>query len=132
MCALVNACSSRGVCRVGTRQGVFGHAFYGRVAVHRAASEPMLIESGGVSCGPWVAEPVAGGVGTGRPACVVYGFLSGMSLANDVDVLGPQAVDADAIDVWMDNYCRAKPLNQISTGARQLYRELAACVPRTK
>ena len=33
--------------------------------------------------------------------------------------------DADAISAWVDNYCRANPLNQIKDAADSLVDELA-------
>lgn len=33
-------------------------------------------------------------------------------------------VDNDAIDAWMDNFCRANPLKDIEDGAEQLVREI--------
>ena len=79
---------------------------------------------GFVSCGTWVDYKEKNNkVGIIAAERWLTGYLSGFSVAQDIDVL----VDADlkSLSLWMDNYCRANPLDSISDGGLALFLELA-------
>lgn len=74
-------------------------------------------------CGQWVK--------TARPSerAWLLGYLSGMNTVWDgegnkpADPLG-KLNSADQAYLWMDNYCKANPLKNVSTGAVDLFFEL--------
>jgi hypothetical protein len=75
---------------------------------------------GAQSCGTWVES-------YSPPMLVwVQGFLSHGAHARQGNILAD--VGHEAINVWIDNYCRAHPLDLISTAAFELELELAARV----
>jgi hypothetical protein len=92
------------------------------------ADAVTILGSGVYTCGKWVAERES----DGKPLLVkwgwVLGYLSGLASASQRDVLAP--VDADSIALWMDNYCRAHPLDHVEFAARTLFDELSARAKR--
>lgn len=79
---------------------------------------------GSLSCGRWVEVRTATRPpNTSYAEAWVIGFVSGFSLAKGQDVLSD--TDSASVFLWMDNYCRANPLNDVTTGAFQLFGELA-------
>jgi hypothetical protein len=95
-----------------------------------APARAYNVIGGGVdSCGTWTADRgayVPGGPATqGGQAALqdvqwVLGFLSGVSM---MGALTPKPVkpfnnvDADGVLAWIDNYCRARPLEMIVDAA---------------
>ena len=79
-------------------------------------------------CGEWVKQQNA------THKAWLLGFLTGLSAMDAADrAAAHQTVKHDALDhlnsadqafVWMDNYCRANPLQGVAKGATQLYIEL--------
>jgi hypothetical protein len=69
------------------------------------------------TCGTWTAERKSSTqwVPAGN---WVLGFMSGAASALDRDLL--DGLDSEAILGWMDNYCRAHPLDKIAVGATRL------------
>jgi hypothetical protein len=60
-----------------------------------------------------------------KPSSTAFGYVSSfntLSLTVDEDVF--QGTDIDGMFVWMDNYCRAHPLDLIQYGANALIDEL--------
>ena len=78
---------------------------------------------GGADCGTWVKQ------GSTADKAWVIGYLSALNAAWVIDGKRPydplgSLSSADQAFLWMDNYCRSKPLSQVSAGARQLFQEL--------
>ncbi|TSP13931.1 hypothetical protein [Cupriavidus campinensis] len=81
-------------------------------------------------CGQWIASP------TETKKAWLLGYLSGTNMWNDMQIqyrsggkdMGPDILgrvqSADQIYVWMDNYCRANPLRDVTDGAFILWTEL--------
>jgi hypothetical protein len=74
---------------------------------------------GKVSCGLWTVERTENRQGS---KIWLMGFLSGTVVATGKDVL--DGTDADSLNLWMDNYCKANPLKMVNDGAGVLYNEL--------
>jgi hypothetical protein len=74
---------------------------------------------GSTDCGQWTQKP-----SNPRKAWLL-GFMSGLNFANPSrsDALNKLS-SADQIIVWMDNYCKDNPLNDVAVGGRELYAEL--------
>ena len=106
----------------------------GVLLIAMAASLPVQAQTtfGDYDCGEWFKE-------TKRHAAKAWllGFLSGMNVAqpDQNDPLGirestpkkyplSKLKSADQAFLWMDNFCKASPLESVSTGAYQLFREL--------
>jgi hypothetical protein len=104
------------------------------------AHSGYVLDVGANSCGKWTeARRVHGTPAEGTYTSWIYGYLSaaaaslegearsavffGMNdktLIEKANILGPQSIDADAINAWMDNYCRAHPLETIADALRVL------------
>ena len=58
----------------------------------------------------------------------VAGFLTGYNIASatDPDFLGKSMPDKVAMYIWIDNYCRDKPLNIVAAAVMALKDELVA------
>lgn len=56
------------------------------------------------------------------------GILTGLAIGMNVDILAEP--DGDSIALWMDNYCRAHPLDKLSAGAVALALELRSSMPK--
>jgi hypothetical protein len=83
---------------------------------------------GAASCGVWTSDRQRGGALAGVLEAWVEGFISA---ANDVLATPGSGVsdlasstDDDGLFAWMDNYCAANPLKQVSSGADALVGEL--------
>lgn len=72
---------------------------------------------GASSCGKWVKDRNER-VFSPSQAWLV-GFLSGLAIGTDRDVVRVE-LDNDSIYLWMDNYCKANPLKDISDGGMNL------------
>jgi hypothetical protein len=80
--------------------------------------------AGDSSCGTWLANRKEGNWYTDGQW--VLGWLSA---AGYYDVRGDlRETDSDAVDAWLDKYCREHPLNTIKAAAASLVDEL----PKTK
>lgn len=91
----------------------------------------MVYGEGQKSCGSWVADTDARPSSNMRANDRVWvlGFVSGVGYRQtwDPPKLGElKATDSNALTVWMDNYCRAHPLDSIVKGASALVTELAS------
>lgn len=87
------------------------------------ADSPIYAMFGGYDCGQWFVP------GKRQYAAAwLVGFLSGQSLM--YYQLGPHSDpldelrSADQAYLWMDNWCRANPLEGIDKGGQALFREL--------
>ena len=93
------------------------------VAVLAPAEATMannVIGAGIDSCGRWTADrqPVRG-VSAAQDEQWVLGFLSAIGYATADGPL--DGVDAQAVLAWVDNYCRANPLDHIMDAAHAFY-----------
>lgn len=77
-----------------------------------------IVTFGQPDCGGWIKEP-----NNARKAWVL-GFVSGL---NSDDIF-KNALDkinsAEQIFLWMDNYCKANPLQRVGRGGQELMFEL--------
>lgn len=73
------------------------------------------------SCGAWAAEQAKSNSLYYQKWWLI-GFMSGLALGKDDDIL--EGTDPQSIYLWMDNYCKANPLNDITYGGVDLYYEL--------
>jgi hypothetical protein len=81
---------------------------------------------GYVDCGQWLSrnDKDLSSISTGS---WLAGFMTGLNASDakdgqDRDSL--QKVSADRIFLWMDNYCKANPLESVATGGFRLMFEL--------
>jgi hypothetical protein len=83
------------------------------------AQQATVTSIGDYDCGEWFTKK--------QPARTwLLGYLSGLAAGDSqakVDVLD-RLNSADQAYFWMDNYCKANPLKNISSGAIQLYFEV--------
>jgi hypothetical protein len=104
------------------------------------ARSAHVLEVGGDSCGKWIeARRARGTVTEVMHTSWVYGYLSAaaallegdargavflgknnQTLIEKADILNPKYIDANAINAWMDNYCRAHPSEIIADALRVL------------
>jgi hypothetical protein len=71
-----------------------------------------VMGAGRSSCGTWMADRAARGIGAMNDESWVAGYLSGAAVYNASNLLN--GVDGNAVWAWMDNYCRAHPLVSIN------------------
>lgn len=80
---------------------------------------------GGYTCGKWTKERAE------RDAfhmeTYVLGFVSGLNMSqNDATPDALRGTDADSIHAWVDNYCRANPLDKLQAASYAVYDQLLA------
>ena len=73
------------------------------------------------SCGDWIQERSKSDAIRGDEIWLV-GYMTGVAIGTGKDFIA--GTDALSIFIWMDNYCRANPLKDISRGGIELYFEL--------
>ena len=86
-----------------------------------AQEERAIIGPTSFSCGKWINTPKH----TSEYFQLRYwvlGYLSGINMESGADFL--RGRDADALTVWIDNYCRRNPLHAITQATTQLIEEL--------
>jgi hypothetical protein len=71
-----------------------------------------LLGLGTISCGTWTAWRREGRASL--PEQWILGFLSGVGYEGGGGDNPLNGVDADAVWAWMDNYCRANPLDRVA------------------
>ena len=72
------------------------------------------------SCGVWINDK--GTMQEPGHFSWLLGFLSGISIATDNDFL--RGTESESISLWVDNYCRANPLDTLSGAGQLLAAEL--------
>jgi len=88
-----------------------------------ARADFMTMGSGTGSCGSWTADRqpsgsgTAGGAGTFLKEQWVLGFLSGVGFVHERGDDPLRGMDVQGVLAWIDNYCRAHPIEPISTAA---------------
>lgn len=90
--------------------------------VAAAVSANAATSFGMVDCGVWVKAQ------SGQDRWWLGGYISGLNAAL-VTSGAPDPLDAISIQqlyLWVDNYCRANPLHNLSKAANTLYQELDA------
>jgi hypothetical protein len=90
-----------------------------------SASAQMVLGPGVVSCGTWTSERNEDRPTSRLTEAWVLGFVSAFT------VYGPQpsddiskGTDANSLMAWIDDYCRANPLKDVSEATVALIREL--------
>jgi hypothetical protein len=73
------------------------------------------------SCGEWLEERAASH-GNQAYEGWILGFLTGTNAFSDEDFL--EQTDSRSVWAWVDNYCRAQPLDSLATAALKLRYEL--------
>jgi hypothetical protein len=77
---------------------------------------------GVATCGEWIQERARQSILSTAYEFWLLGYLSGVSVALGVRFL--PSTNAASIEAWMDNYCRANPLDSVGEGADKLAKEL--------
>lgn len=76
-------------------------------------------------CGGWItsrAEPNQKAVAI-RNGSWLRGFISGLSVGRNIDYIKNHP-SGDSLDLWMDNYCKNHPLDNLNEGVAALAEEL--------
>lgn len=82
-----------------------------------------LATKGDRSCGDWVISKEQSNKGEYVINLTWFtGYMSGLAAGMNADVL--QGVDGNSIMVWVDNYCKANPLQYLSSAGIDLFLEL--------
>lgn len=115
-------------------------AFATLMMIAMPAHSGYVLDVGASSCGKWIeARKVRGTPAEVTHTSWVYGYLiaaaarlesdargavllgeNNQTLIEKADILSPKYIDANAINAWMDNYCRAHPLETIVDALRVL------------
>lgn len=75
------------------------------------------------SCGAWIKDQQEGNIpGEAANRFWLLGFLSGFAVGANKDLL--RGTDNDSIQLWVDNYCRANPLDDVIAAGHALAVEL--------
>jgi hypothetical protein len=84
------------------------------------------IGQGNRSCGSWTQVRSTKSAQNGLYAQWLAGFVSGVNWAitDPPDIL--TGMDFEALAAWVDNYCKANPIERVSTAAIMLVQELQA------
>ena len=85
---------------------------------------------GDITCGKWVKDRASSSkndqlIGDSW----LIGYLNGIAQWSEVDIF--TAIDGDALFLWMDNYCKANPLEGLAHGGFNLSIELIKKAPNT-
>ena len=88
-----------------------------------SGSASALVIRGTRSCGNWVElEKSNGQADAGASRSWLVGYLSGVVAGTGKDFL--KDTDNESIYLWMTNYCKKNPLNNIAVGSEDLYFEM--------
>ena len=99
------------------------------LAINPTFADVTIMGEGLNSCGSWVVAE-RNDAYFGLKVQWVLGFLSGMNMRAKIDGVPTtsnpikQVRDGDAVQVWMDNYCKAHPTEKIGEAATTLMYEL--------
>lgn len=91
----------------------------GALAADRGVNVKYMGET---SCGAWRHDLRHDDIRKAAVLNWVLGFLSGRAMDSGRDVLA--MTDQASISAWLDNYCRANPLESVVTASFELEREL--------
>lgn len=95
--------------------------------------KPILLHVQGIrSCGTFVEDKTPYKMQTGahsQDMAWVLGFLHGIDSWNPYDT---QQYDYNGLDLWLENYCRKHPLDQLANAANQFYAAIGGRLPMTQ
>ena len=74
------------------------------------------------SCGEWIKDRGSPSVMTAAQLNWLGGYLTGVSEFTRTDIIN--SVDKESLYLWVDNYCKAHPLEDTSSAAYNLTVEL--------
>ena len=94
-------------------------------SAHASAQPKMIFGQGLNSCGTWTEARRTKSFNAGLSAQWVAGYLSGMNVESDAPNF-LAGTDFDGLVAWIDNYCRANPLDAIANAAIALKNALKA------
>lgn len=78
---------------------------------------------GNTPCGKWVKDRTSGKLHDQLVGdSWLIGYLNGVAAWADVDIL--YNADGESLMLWMDNYCKANPLESVAAGGAVLGVEL--------
>ena len=76
-----------------------------------------------ISCGKWIKQKE---INRGSQLVAMEewldGYLSGLAVGSNTDIL--KQTDFDSLHLWVNNYCRANPLRNVSDAGVELFNEL--------
>ena len=76
------------------------------------------------SCGTWTADKQKAGYEQIVDISWVEGYMSAMDRTNPAINVASHHTDANGMAAWVDNYCAAHPIEQISAAAEAFAAEL--------
>jgi len=98
-------------------------------SLEASAQDRIIFGEAGTSCRTWTQARQTKSRKAGLSAQWVAGYLSGSNVeADHPDVL--VGTDFDGLMAWIDNYCRANPLDLVGTAALKLFDELKSRAQR--
>jgi hypothetical protein len=79
-----------------------------------------------VDCGEWLKAREAHDASLTTLKTYVNGLIDGMSLGSDISIrgIGYEKYTDDQIFYWLDNYCKANPLQAIAFGLEKFANEV--------
>lgn len=81
-----------------------------------------LVVVGDRGCGVWVKDREEKGFAEGLDKSWLNGFLTGIAVSAQVDFLKDS--NAESNYLWIDNYCKTNPLDDLSLAGAKLASEL--------
>jgi hypothetical protein len=95
-----------------------------------SAQSRIIFGEAGTTCRTWTQARQTKSRKAGLSAQWVAGYLSGSNVEADhpADVL--VGTNFDGLMAWIDNYCRANPLDLVGTAALKLFDELKSRAQR--
>jgi hypothetical protein len=110
---------SVGVCRF-LLPGGFSVAL---IAGAADAAEFIYMGHGTRSCSSWTIDRRAPSITKIADEAWILGFLSGVGATSDLALNPLKDVDSNDVFVWIDNYCRAHPLEDIEKAGEAFVRQ---------
>ena len=102
--------------------GLGGYVLHGQGGI-------QVLGAGNSSCGTWLDNREADDDDpweTIIDSQWVNGYLTGRQDGEASGLTEQQTSDAAARNIWLDNYCQANPLDDLTDAARGLWHELAS------
>lgn len=90
--------------------------------VSTGASAEDMTTKGVPSCGDWVKNRTEQGWRGVADMNWFWGYLTGLAMVSDKNFL--KGTDNASLLLWMDNYCKANPLENVAYGGASLAGEL--------
>ena len=102
-------------------------------AAGKVFAEPVsTLELKPNSCGAWIEERSPAYNAPKFREAWLTGFLTGANVWGDFDTDILKNVDTTAVSAWIDNYCKANPLEKLNKAVTQLIRDLADRAKKNK